>query len=144
MGSPIGPRATFWVAGLPAVWQANSAGVSANALSCATCLPSRGTLLTLHAQRAFSGLLSVNMHALVSPLYYTLHHSCALLTTSFTHNTFLTWPSFWARSLLPKCQRSLLLKESEYSLPTKIPFLKISRNLTLSINYYSTPHRDEW
>ena len=43
-----------------------------------------------------------HMHALVSPLYYTTHHSCTLLATSSTHNTILTWPSPLEPRVSPK------------------------------------------
>jgi hypothetical protein len=45
-----------------------------------------------------------HMHALVSPLYYTTHHSCTLLDTSSTHNTLLTWPSPLEPRVSPKYQ----------------------------------------
>ena len=98
------------------------------------------------------GLLTVDMHALVSPLYYTTHHICTLLVTSFTHNTLLTW----SRSLERGCSflnlhaavPSPCSKDTRFkgirnkSLLTKIPFQKIPKPSPIA-NYYSTSSRDD-
>jgi hypothetical protein len=43
-----------------------------------------------------------HIHALISLLYYTTHHSCTLLDTSYTHSTLLSWPSPLEPRVSPK------------------------------------------
>jgi len=97
-----------------------------------------------HRQRASHG----DTHALISPLYYTTHHSC--ITRYILHTQYaphlakvleqggrlLNSPrtALHLRCSEGICKKSLLLKS----------LFNGFRNLALSPNYYPTPPRDEW
>ena len=87
-------------------------------------------------------------NALVSPLYYTTHHSCItryILHTQYAPHLAEVLPR-GGRSLNPPAQ-SLFQGASKgickKSLLTKIPFQRIPKPRPIA-NYYSTPSRDEW
>ena len=113
------------------------------------CTTSRLPQETPSAERAPEPRTSHgHTHAMISPLYYTTHHSCItryILHTQYAPHLAEVLPR-GGRSLNPPAQ-SLFQGDSKgickKSLLTKIPFQRIPKPSPIA-NYYSTPSRDEW
>jgi hypothetical protein len=115
------------------------------------CTTSRLPQETPSAERAPEPRTSHgHTHAMISPLYYTMHHSC--ITRYILHTQYAPHLAevLGVRQPLPKSSRiSPCSKGARFkgicnkSLLTKIPFQRIPKPSPIA-NYYSTPSRDEW